>query len=181
MKQNILKTDRLILRPFTLDDAKDVQAIAGDKAVADTTEQIPHPYPDGVAEEWIATHAEAFAAGEAINCAIVLQDTGVLIGNVGLQIAKKDKRGLLGYWMKQSEWGNGYATEAATALINYAFEEHGLHKVYAEYISRNPASGRVMEKIGMKQEGILKEHMLKNGVYEDVVVCGMIVNELHVS
>ena len=86
-----LQTERLTLRPFTLGDAADVQRLAGDKDIASTTCAIPHPYKDGMAEEWINSHAEVFENGKGINLAIVLKDTGPpsktdLIGAISIKI-----------------------------------------------------------------------------------------------
>ena len=88
-KREKIETERLILRPFELSDAKIVQQKAGDKAVSENTLNIPHPYPDGAAEEWISTHQPKLEAGELINYAITLKKTGEIIGCVNLVITKK--------------------------------------------------------------------------------------------
>jgi ribosomal-protein-alanine N-acetyltransferase len=173
-KQEILRTERLILRPFELSDARIVQQKAGDKAVADTTANIPYPYPDGLAEEWISTHQPKFESGELINCAITLEKTRELIGAIGLVINKRFNHAELGFWIEKDLWGKGYATEAARALIDYGFNKFGLHKIFAHHMTRNPASGKVMKKLGMHEEGLLKEHVLRSGKYEDVIVYGIL-------
>ncbi len=91
-QQPILKSTRLILRPFEVADAKEVQRLAGDRAIADTTLEIPHPYEDGMAEEWISTHREKFEAGEMVNFAIALLEKGGLIGAIGLRIVPRFER-----------------------------------------------------------------------------------------
>lgn len=83
-------------------------------------------------------------------------------------------QGEVAYWIGEPYWGRGYATEAAKAILQFAFEEKKLHKVFARYFSTNIASGRVMKKIGMEQEGILKEHIIKEGKYEDLVYYGIL-------
>jgi len=70
-----LKTERLTLRPFVLSDAKDVQRLAGDRAVADTTANIPYPYKDGLAEAWIESHPRSLAEGKGVTFAVVLSET----------------------------------------------------------------------------------------------------------
>lgn len=92
-----LKTERLILRPFTLADAPIVQQLAGDRIIASTTSNIPHPYEDGMAEQWIGTHKEKFERGELVNFAVVLCGEEVLIGAIGLTINKANKNAQLGY------------------------------------------------------------------------------------
>jgi len=171
-----LETTRLVLRPFTLVDANRVQRLAGDAAIADTTLNIPHPYEDGMAEEWIESHPQQFAEGRAATFAVVLKGAGpgLLVGAVGLEITPRFSRGEIGYWIGREYWGQGYCTEAARAVLRYAFEERGLHKVTGSHFARNPASGRVMEKIGMTREGYLREHVRKGDRYEDLVVWGIL-------
>lgn len=173
MEQPVLETPRLLLRPFALSDAPEVQRLAGALEVADTTLNLPHPYEDGVAEAWISGHAARFAAGEAAVCAIVLRDGARLIGCIGLSRDKRHRRAELGYWLGLPYWNREYMTEAAGALVEYGFSRLDLHKIEASHLARNPASGRVMEKIGMTREGRLGGHILKNGMFEDLVVYGL--------
>ena len=79
-----LKTERLTLRPFEVADAKDIQRLAGDRAVADTTTSIPHPYKDGMAEAWIDSQAKNLAAGKEVTFAVALAETGELVGAISL-------------------------------------------------------------------------------------------------
>ncbi|MCK4907727.1 MAG: GNAT family N-acetyltransferase [Spirochaetes bacterium] len=172
-----IKTDRLLLRPFELSDAPQVKELAGDKAISDTTLNIPYPYEDGMAEEWISTHQPKFEAEERVDCAIVLKSTQELIGAIGLIIDKKFNRADLGYWVAKEYWNHGYCTEAARAILDYAFDKLKLHKITAIHIARNPASGKVMEKIGMKKEGLFKDHVIKCDEYEDIVSYGILNGE----
>jgi len=172
-----LETERLLLRPFTLLDARRVQLLAGERAIASNTLAIPHPYEDGMAEDWIATHAERFRAGKSATFAITLKERQLLIGAIGLQFATRHNRAEMGYWIGADYWGQGYCTEAARAVLHYAFAERGLQKVVATHLARNPASGRVMQKIGMTQEGYLRRHVIKWDVYEDLVVYGILRDE----
>ncbi len=149
-------------------DAPDVQRLAGDLAVADTTLNIPHPYEDGMAEEWISTHQAVFDEGDGVTFAITLRETGELIGAISLRTANRFNRAEMGYWIGKPYWAKGYCTEAAKAVIAYGFDELNLNRVLAYHLTRNPASGRVMEKAGMRYEGHLRQHAMKNGVYEDL-------------
>ncbi|MCX7005169.1 MAG: GNAT family N-acetyltransferase [bacterium] len=164
-----LQTERLLLRPFALADAPDVQRLAGERAVADTTLNIPHPYENGMAEEWIGTHQAKFNAGELANFAVVLRATSELVGAIGLVINRRFDRAELGYWIGRPYWKQGYCTEAAGAVLAYGFTALNLNRIHATYLSRNPASGRVMEKIGMTREGFLRQHAKKWDTYEDLV------------
>ena len=79
-----IETERLLLRPFELSDGSRVKELAGDRAIADTTLNIPHPYKDGMAEEWISSHQPKFETGESVDYAIILKATQKLIGAIGL-------------------------------------------------------------------------------------------------
>lgn len=171
-----LRTDRLLLRPHTLADAPRVQELAGAREVADTTLTIPHPYPDGVAETWIGGLRPAWDERRMLVLAVTTVDDG-LVGTVGLELKRKHDRGELVYWTGVPYWGRGYATEAAGAMVRYGFEELGFHRIYAGFFPRNPASGRVMEKLGMTYEGTLRAHLRKGDVFEDVAYYGMLFDE----
>ena len=173
----ILHTSRLTLRPFAPDDAATVQRLAGVPEVALTTKNIPYPYEDGLAESWIATHQDKWEAKESLTLAITVDVHG-LVGAVGLVLNMSHRRGELGYWIARDHWNQGYATEAAVALINYGFDELELNRIQARYFTRNPASGRVMEKAGMKYEGLFRQHALVRGVFEDVAVYAILSSEL---
>ena len=161
--RKLLETERLILRAFELADAPDVQRLAGDRAVAAGTLTIPHPYPDGVAEEWIASHDGRDTAPFAIE----RKEDGALLGAVGLDVEPDHARAELGYWVGKPYWGHGYATEAARAVVRYAFDNLNLHRVYAYHFVDNPASGRVLQKIGMTYEGRRRQHTVKWGALLD--------------
>lgn len=169
-----LQTDRLILRPFTAGDADAVTALVGAREIAVSTLSIPHPYDRSMAEAWLATHEGAFERGESLVLAVTQRDGGALVGCVGLAIEQEHRRAELGYWTGLDYWGRGYCTEAAAAAVRHAFESIGLHRVFARHLVRNPASGRVMQKLGMRHEGTLRGHVLKWGVHEDLEVYGLV-------
>ncbi len=162
-----IETGRLILRPFTLADATDVQRLVGDRDIASTTINIPHPYEDGMAEEWIRAQEQKFERGESVGFAITHGKQGYLIGAIGLTLTSDHDRAEIGYWIGKPYWNQGHCTEAASSVLKYGFEILGLNRIYATHFSRNPASGRVMQKIGMKHEGHLRQHIKKWGHYED--------------
>jgi RimJ/RimL family protein N-acetyltransferase len=176
-RQPSLETARLLLRPLTTADAPAVQRLAGDKEVASTTLNIPHPYPDGAAEMWIGTLPQAFDSGEAAVFGITLHDGGELVGTCGLRLELPHARAEIGYWVGREYWGRGVATEAARAVIDYAFTRLGIRRVYAHFYTRNPASGAVMRKLGMTYEGRLRGHVLKWGVFEDIELYGVLKEE----
>lgn len=167
MSRPTLRTDRLVLRPFSRDDAPRVQELAGLKAVASMTVNIPHPYEDGMAEAWIEGHESAWEERERLVLAITTEAEG-LVGAIGLHMQLEHRRGELGYWIGAPFWNRGYATEAARAVLDYGFGELGLHRIMARHFPRNPASGAVLTKLGMMHEGTMRGHVVKDGRPEDL-------------
>jgi [ribosomal protein S5]-alanine N-acetyltransferase len=173
-EQPTLATPRLRLRPFELDDAYVVQQLAGAFEIADTSLDIPHPYREGVAEAWILTHKQLFRAGVLANFAVTLRLDGVVIGAIGLRIEPAHRCAELGYWIGHGYWNCGYCTEAAQALLAYGFDMLHLNRIHAAHLSRNPASGRVLQKLGMQHEGTLRQQILKWQRFEDVEKYGLL-------
>lgn len=149
MEQSELKTQRLILRPFLIGDAYEINKLVGNINVAKTTLNIPHPYSVEMAKSWIATHKPGWAAKKNVVYAITLSTTGKLVGAIGLHDVEP-LRAELGYWVGEPYWGNGYCTEAAKAIVNFSFENLKLKSVISRHLTSNPASGEVMKKVGMK-------------------------------
>lgn len=160
-----------------MDDAAIVQQLAGEYAIADTTLNIPHPYEEGMAEQWISDHSDQFEAGTSAVFAIVRRDSHHLTGAIGLTIERDFNKAELGYWVGKPYWNQGYATEAASLIIAYGFEQLKLNRIDARHLVRNPASGRVMQKIGMIREGTLRQHTIKWGKYEDLHLYGLLKDE----
>lgn len=173
----VLEMSRLRLRPLRPADAAAVRRLAGAPEVADTTLNIPHPYPDGLAERWIAGRAEVARGGAGLTWAIADRASDELYGAIGLAIAPQHQHAELGYWVGVPFWGRGYTTEAAAAVIAHAFEALGLRRVCAHHFARNPASGRVMQKIGMAREGCQRQHVRKGDRFEDIVLYGILREE----
>ena len=155
--QPTLTTERLTLRPFALEDAWDVERLAGMREIADTTLNIAHPYPVGAATAWIESHPPAWADGTNATFAIVETKTGELVGAISLMIKREHRRAELGYWIAPDRWNSGYATEASQRLLDFGFELLGLHRIEADHFVRNPASGQVMRKLGMEPEGMKRD------------------------
>ena len=172
-----LTTERLVLRPFTLPDGPVVEALAGAWEVADTTLAMPHPYPAGGGASWIATHTENWDRNGILALAICDRRSQELIGAISLHMEEMHRHGEIGYWIATKFWSNGYATEAARAIVNYAFTELRLHRVQARHFLRNPASGRVLQKVGMKLEGTLRDAYIRWERFETVDVYAILASE----
>lgn len=167
----IIETERLILKAYTLEDSVAVQRLASDFDIYKSTLHIPHPYDLNTAIQWIETHEKS---NGLITLGAFLKETGELIGAFSLGHDEKKKMGEVGYWVGKTYWNKGYASEGAKALMDYGFVQLKLNRVYGRYLEVNPASAKVMEKIGMKHEGILEEVVVKDGTYHNVGYLAML-------
>ena len=166
--QPTLETNRLILRPFCQSDAKRVQRLAGDHRIADVTLNIPHPYLDGMAEAWIATHASAWNDRSALIYAMAQKSApDSIIGAISL-MELTTREGELGYWAGVPYWNNGFCSEAAKAIIHFGFHTLSLQRIHCCHLIRNPASGRVMQKAGMQKADNGSADIIKHGQRESV-------------
>jgi RimJ/RimL family protein N-acetyltransferase len=173
--ETVLETERLLLRPLKLDDAAILAKLAGRREIADTTLAIPHPYSQDQARKWIETQIGPRGTTHEVVFAITAKEGSRLIGTVGLRdIDKEHSQAELGFWVGVEFWGKGYATEASAAVLRFGFEELKLNRIYAQHMARNPASGRVLEKIGMRREGCLRQRVSKWGVFEDVILLAIL-------
>ncbi|HEX2655233.1 MAG TPA: GNAT family N-acetyltransferase [Xanthobacteraceae bacterium] len=141
----VLETKRLVLRAPRLEDAKAVAALANDRRIAENTARIPHPYKIDDAVSFITATNKPGAETAFL---ITLAD-GTVIGACGLMTSDADNAEL-GYWLGHAYWGRGFATEAARAVIDYAFGELGFDTLHAGARVTNPASRRVLEKCGFQ-------------------------------
>ena len=142
-----LTTPRLKLRQLRPADAPHVQALCGNLNVARMLGRVPHPYPDGLAEDWIATRQAAWHDGDAYTFAIEFE--GALAGVISIEQRGGGKHEL-GYWLGEPFWGQGLMSEAARCIVRFARESLGLKKLVSTYFTDNPASGRILEKCGFR-------------------------------
>ena len=162
-----LETRRLWLRWARLADAQAIVRLAGEKAVAEMTARIPHPYHPDEAERFIFEARRSNANGQSLQLAITPKGKpNSLIGMVGITADPDTDKPNLGYWLGTPHWGYGYATEAVHALIDafFAYSEGDEITACARVI--NPASGRVLEKCGFAYQGAgLSELPARCGLY----------------
>ncbi|MBE2222030.1 MAG: GNAT family N-acetyltransferase [Anaerolineae bacterium] len=110
--------------------------------------------------------------------AIVLKETGQLIGNCGLRLKSADAfEADIGYELSPKYWGKGYATEAAQAMVNLGFTQFGLHRITTHCLAENIGSARVLEKVGMQFEGRLRENEFFKGRYWDTLLYATLERE----
>jgi RimJ/RimL family protein N-acetyltransferase len=166
----MFETNRLIIRRFKIEDAYDVYDSCNDYEVVKTTLGIPWPYTLEMAESWINKLSIREEEGSSYEFAICLkEDPNKIIGCISLcDVNLRANRAEMGYWVNRKFWNKGIASEAGKFMINFAFDKLGLHSVIARYFDINPASGRVMEKCGMKYVGTIREHECRFDKYYNV-------------
>ena len=139
----VLESERLILRPPRPSDIQSMAVWLGDYDVARMTARVPHPYGESDAEAFVA-------AGAPHRFVIEHKQAGVFLGMAGLRPEESCE---FGYWLGKPFWGQGYATEAARRLAQYAFEVLDLESLHAGWFYDNPASGHVLAKLGARHNG----------------------------
>ena len=150
-----IETPRLTLRQPEMRDAPFIARYAGDYDIASMTAFVPHPYPVPAAEIWVLIRN--IASKTSLNAHLIIDiksDDGVQMGGMaGIFKRTKDSDWEIGYWIAKPFWGHGYATEAGQALIDYARTGLKVDRLIAGHYDDNPASGRVLEKLGFRYTG----------------------------
>ena len=149
-----LETTRLRIRPYSEADIAELLPLIGVREVAATT-RLPFPYTEQEAKAFILRTREP----GNIWLAMTLLADGRQIGGIGLRVDAQNQNAELGYWLGVAHWGKGYATEAAREMLRYGFEDLKLHRIFASHFQNNPASGRILTKLGMHHEGCQREHL----------------------
>jgi len=172
-----LHTDRLQLRPFSTTDADALYALHSNAHVLRYWDSPPWTEPER-AERFIAACRQLADEGTGARLAIDRASDGAFLGWCGLTRWNPDYRSAsLGYCLGEAAWGQGYATEAAYAVLQWAYDTLDLNRVQAEADTRNVASARVLEKLGFVREGTLREDCVVNGEVSDSWVYGLIRRE----
>lgn len=173
-----LHTPRLTLRAFTESDAEDIYAWASDERVTKFLGWLPHESIDKTKEVlagWIAKYSDTDYYGWAI----VFE--GKVIGRVTTNyVSRGHRRCEVGYYIGHDHWNMGLMTEALSGVLEYFFNRAGMNRVEAIYEPDNPASGRVMEKCGMKYEGTMRQFFqCRDGSYTDGLLCAILKEEFN--
>jgi RimJ/RimL family protein N-acetyltransferase len=172
-----LQTARLLLRSLETGDIAALVRFAGAREIAATTVRIPHPYTNDDARSFLSHAQESYREGKSICFAVTMPADKELRGAVGLELKPSHGHAELGYWIAVHYWRKGFATEAATAVVAFGFNTLGLHRIYAHHFAGNVASGRVLEKVGMRHEGRFRQHVRKWDRFIDVENYGVLAQE----
>ena len=172
-----LRTARLTLRPYVADD---LDALYDIQSRPEVTRYLLYDVRDrdqvrGILQQRIQADGPE---RDAVDLAVVLPDTGALIGDVVLFLRSKEHRqGEIGYLFHPDYGGRGYATEAASMLLRLGFEDYGLHRIIGRIDARNTASARVLERLGMRREAHFVQNEIVKGEWSDEVVYAMLEDE----
>jgi 8-oxo-dGTP diphosphatase len=151
-----LETDRLILRPLRAADAPELARLADDWLVARYTANIPHPYTQSMADEFIGAQTYEPGARDSV-FAIVLKSTGLPIGCIGLHEMEAPGRAEVGFWIGRAHWGQGIATEALRRIADFAFSDCRIAVLEAGAVPTNEGSHRVQAKVGFAPVGVRED------------------------
>ena len=166
----VLETDDLLLRKPAQKDAKDIFCYASDPEVARYVLWEPHRSLSET-RSFIRFLRSRIRAGYPSSWVVVLKETGHVIGTIGfIWYSDVNRSAELGYSFSREHWNHGYATQALKSVIDAAFTSLPLNRLEAQHDIRNLASGRVMEKSGLRQEGILRNRIVNKGEYVDVAL-----------
>lgn len=169
---------RVYIRKLKYSDAEDIYKNVNDKEVVRCTLNIPHPYPKKGAIQFIRKTRYKSKKRKEYVFGIILKEENRLIGMVGLhRIDWKNKNSELGYWIGKNYWNKGLVTEAVSLILDFAFSQLKLHKVYAKLFEKNIGSRRVLEKSGFKLEGSFKEQRFKHNAWQNELEHGILAKE----
>lgn len=172
-----LETPRLILRRMTMRDAGDIFAYSRDADVARHVLWAAQR-EIGEAREYVRYMLRRYRADEPSSWGIEEKATGRLIGTIGYMAYDADNASCeLGYSLAHWAWNKGYMTEALRRVIAYTFDAMDINRIEAQHELDNPASGRVMEKCGMRREGVLRQRLYNKGKYVDVALYAVLRQE----
>lgn len=164
-----IETNRLLLGQLSFKDIPKIIEYAGNKRVAETTLNIPHPYEEKDAIFWINSANKGLENKTQFTFGIRTKIDAEFIGGIGLKLNKRFQRAVLGYWIAEPFWNKGYASEAVEGVLKFGFTGLDLNKIFATHLVENPASGKVMIKNGMIKEGELKDHTKKGDSFRSLI------------
>jgi ribosomal-protein-alanine N-acetyltransferase len=168
LPMSALPTERLILRKVSMEDRDAIFAWAKDPEVSRYGSWDVHRTPHDT-EMFIEACLHQYDADGLGPWVIELRETNEVIGTCGFgYLNRHDRSGSIGYFLARSHWGRGYGTEAVLAVLRFGFGPLALNRIEARCMPENVASERVMRKVGMKFEGLLRQAMLKNKGFHDV-------------
>ena len=170
MRMPTLETPRLVLRRVAMSDARDLYAYGRDPEVA--RHVLWEPYrSEADARSYVRFLQRQYRGDQPSSWGIVYKPHNKMVGTIGFMWWNHDHNSAeVGYSLAREYWNHGLMTEALRAAIRFGFDEMQLHRIEAQHETSNPASGRVMEKVGMRKEGVLRGRLYNKGRFVDVAL-----------
>lgn len=174
----ILETQRLHLREMTPQDVTALLKHLGNPEVVKYIDVQPIKTREQ-ADEWLKWMGSFFSARDGLRWGVILKADDTFIGSAGIHNWNREARyAEVGYDIAEAYWGHGYATEVVQAIIDFGMDRMHLNRIEADVIDGNTASMRVLEKLGFRREGVLRERVYKQGKYHDVHLFALLRKEL---
>ena len=173
-----IETERLILREFREEDWPEVLAYWNDPLYQRYNPDLPdrEGFVRGLVEMFVASQAEE--PRRKWQLAVMRRSNGRLIGNCGIRVNNAELREAnIGYELDPRDWGNGYATEAATAIVRFGFDELHLRRIWAECVADNSGSINVLEKLAMRREAHFRDHQYYKDRWWDTLIYAILNHE----
>ena len=174
--QPTLTTERLVLAPYALEDEGWVAELAGPLDVARWT-GLPHPMDRPIARTWLTDRTVQYAAGRSIGWAARLRSDGTPIGGGSLRLNVEFELADLGFWLGAAHWRQGYATEIAMRVADFAFDDWGARRLEAHCVADNAGSSRLLTNLGFVEEGRLRQGFQRFGAIHDLLLYGLLREE----
>ncbi len=161
-------TKRLYMGEIREQDIPDIVKYANNKNIAKNTINLPSPYSVDHALEWIEMQKNGFESQKQMIFGIKKRDDDAFVGGVSLDLDFQHYKAEMGYWIAEPFWNKGFASEACKEIVNYGFFRLDLNKIYATHFLFNGASEKVLQKIGMTKEALIKQHVFMGDSFFDV-------------
>ncbi|MBD3247898.1 GNAT family N-acetyltransferase [Candidatus Falkowbacteria bacterium] len=173
-----IKGKRIILRNIGKCDANSIYKHANDKKVFRYT-TLPYPYTKKDALEFIPIAQKGLREQTDYELGIAMKDEDSIIGMIALKHIDRENKlsAEIGYWLGVKYWRQGITSEAAGLMLDFAFYDLNLNKVFAKVMEPNQASVKLLQKLGFKKEGFLRKHEKRNGVWMNVIYLGLLKKE----
>jgi [ribosomal protein S5]-alanine N-acetyltransferase len=171
----VLATERLRLRGLLLDDCSQLAALSDDCGDADTAVRLRRQLMHASAQRWIDAHLSMWTTLRATHWAITCLNDDHLIGYISLSDIDLDNRqATLSFRVGSVKHRHSFAVEASQAALAFAFTDLGMHRVSALHRVRHPRAAQILTSLGMRSEGMLREYLLDENQYEDVMLWAML-------
>ena len=177
MTEITLETERLILRPPKMEDAWDMKTLLQERDISENIDAIPYPYPDEMAQKQLREAIQHIEDENGYYFMITLKSSGELMGAVYSYHRPVHLNTTLTYWLGKPYRGKKYISEAVLRVMKYGFEEDKFHRIWAMVHADNEPASQILKKVGMKHEGILREHIYDGEGFRDVEYYGMLRKE----